>query len=247
MASLQFSDTTNRTGIVEMIELRTGTQSSTSSSYPLKVKTVDVNSALDNFISIAQKVSPSIKFDDTNYATEPKYTINLVSGTQAYTFTTDALSAQITAVDRVEIITASGAKKRLQPLNRDNITDIGLGSYEAVNGEPNEYEIVGKTINLYPAPNYNSTNGLILYTERTGSYFVSTDTTKVAGIPNLFHEYLVIRPSYYYCAKKGLPQAKFLQIEVDKMEETIGEYYRNSVKDSQQENVVMTAEFINAE
>lgn len=229
---MQFSDTTNRTGLIQMLEDRTGTQSVTSSSYPLATKTRDINQALATFLMLGQRYSRLRKIDDTNHSTKPEHTINLVSGTREYTFTVDGASNEILAVDRVEITDANGNTKRLTQLNRALITEEGLSEYRETTGEPEEYDIVGKTITLYPAPNYNATAGLKLFNDRAGSYFVATgNDTKVAGIPRVFHEFLVLRPAYYYCASKGLPQAKFLQIELNEMLEQIKLYYGSLTKD----------------
>lgn len=231
MAKIQFSDATNVNGLVELLARATGTQSATTSSYPLKQKTVDINSALDYFFYLAKKYTNKQKVDDTGNTTEPKYTQNLASGTQSYTFTTDSGSNKINAIDRVEILRADGSSKRLTQLNRESV-DVGLGSYKSTAGEPEEYEIVGKIVNLYPKPNYNSTNGLILYTERDGVYFTSTDTAVYAGIPNNFHDYLWIRPAYIWASLKKLPQAKDLLNLKTEMENAIADHYSRINKDS---------------
>lgn len=235
MAKLQFSDTTNLDGIVELLARATGTSSATTSSYPLKQKTKDINSALDNYFMLARKASPSIKVNDTNFTGEPLYSQNLSSGTQGYTFTDDSNSAQIQLIDRVDILRADGTSKRLTQLNPEavGLTDeTGLASYRSTNGEPDEYRIVGKNIYLYPAPNYNSTNGLKMYFEGAPSYFVSTDTTKNPGINNIFHDYLWLRPAYLYCAIKNLPQKNDLKVELEKMEAQITDYFGKYNKDS---------------
>lgn len=230
MAKIQFSDTSVN-GLVELLARATGTQSATSSSYPLKQKTVDINSTLDYFFYLAKKYANKQKVDDTGNTTEPIYAQNLVSGTQTYTFTTDSGSNKINAVDRVEILRADGTSKRLTQLNPESV-NVGLPAYKSTAGEPEEYRIVGKTITLYPKPGYNSTNGLVLYTERDGIYFASTDTAVYAGIPNNFHDYLWIRPASIWAAIKKLPQAKDLLGMKLEMEEAIKDHYSRLNKDS---------------
>lgn len=231
---MQFSDTANRLGLVQQLEDRTNTQSVTTASFPLKTKTREINQAMANFFVLAQMYSGNWKVDDTNHSGTPEHTINLAIGTRAYTFTTDSGSNEILAIDRVEVLDQNGNSLRLQQLNRSQIQPEGMSEFEEQTGLPQFYDIVGKTITLYPATNYNSTGGLRLFNERAGSYFVDTDTTKTAGIPRIFHEYLVLRPAYYFCATKGLPQAKFLQIELSKMEDQIKDFYQSRGKDSNQ-------------
>ena len=229
---MQFSDTTNRLGLIQQLEDRTNTQSVTTSSFPLKTKTREINQALANFFVLAQMYSGNWKVDDTNNSGKPEHTINLSSGTGEYTFTTDSASKEILAIDRVDCEDANGNTIRLKQLNRALIDDTGVEGFMNVAGTPEFYDIVGKTIRLYPKPNYTRSSALKLFTERAGTYFADTDTTQTAGIPRAFHEYLVLRPAYYFCATKGLPQAKFLQVELAKMEEAIKEFYQSRAKDS---------------
>ncbi len=110
---------------------------------------------------------------------------------------------------------AAGEWTTIESIDRevDNIT-----KYEGQTGTPVEYDITANEIILYPTPNYNLTNGIEFYISRTPSYFVSTDTTKQAGIPYIFHDYLWMKPSYLYCALKNLPATKVLELEVQRME-----------------------------
>ena len=64
MAQLQFSDTTNKDGIVQKIQDACGLTSATTSTYPLKRITKDVNSAIDNYFDLANQYSKQ-KIDDT--------------------------------------------------------------------------------------------------------------------------------------------------------------------------------------
>lgn len=226
-----FSDTTNRDGIIELIERDTNTQSATSSTYPLKVKTSDVNEALSNFFLLAIKAGGRFQVDDTNQTDQPTITTDLVSSQGDYTFLVDGStpSNQILDVRTVRIKDSSGTWKTLTQIDRE-VFDIS--QYEGETGVPTQYDLTGDSIILYPTPSYNSTNGLELNVSRTPSYFASTDTTKQAGIPKLFHAYLHLRPSYFFCLIKTLPQAKWLQVEVEKLEKAIKDYYsrRNRVE-----------------
>jgi len=229
---MQFSDTINRTGLIEMLEDRTGTQSATGTSYPLKTKTRDINQAVIQYDILAKQYSKNWKHNDVNNTKDPLYKFNLVSGTATYDISTDGTN-MIEAIDRVEVLDSGGIGIRLQQINRDTI-DIGMTEFYKTAGTPQFYDLVGTKLTFYPAPNYNSTNGGRVFNEIEPYYFLSTDTTKVAGIPSVHHEYLILRPAYFYCATKGLPQAKFLQIELQKMEEQIKTYFESRNKDDTQ-------------
>jgi hypothetical protein len=233
MAKIQFSDSTNKTGLVELLGRATGTQDATTSTYPLKQKTVDINDALDWFLMLARKASPGIKIDDTNFTGEPIYVQNLSSSTNQYTFTVDASSAQISGIERVEIETATGKTKRLQKMDSHVVgLDSEVGetfAQQAVDtGEPTSYRISGKYIVLDKKPNYTTTSGtgLRMYHDRCAYYFTSTDTAVFPGINNLFHAYLWLRPAYMWVLlKKGKAAAAGLKEELEKMEAFINVFF----------------------
>lgn len=220
----KFSDTTNRDGLIELIERDTNTQSATTSSYPLKVKTNDVNEALSHFFLLAIKAGGRFQVDDTNQTDQPIITTDLVSSQADYTFLVDGSTPanQVLDVRKVRRKDSAGNWEELTQIDRET---FNIDDYEGVTGTPLYFDLTGDSIFLYPKPSYNSTNGLELYISRTPSYFVSTDTTKEAGIPKVFHAYLHLRPSYIFCLIKTLPALKWLQVEVEKMEKSITDYY----------------------
>lgn len=219
----KFSDTTNRDGLIELIERDTNTQSATTSSYPLKVKTNDVNESLSHFFLLAIKAGGRFQVDDTNQTDLPVITTDLVSSQADYTFLVDSSTPtnQILDIRKVRMKDSNGNWKTLTQVDRET---FDINSYTAT-ATPEYFDLTGNSIILYPTPSYNSTTGLEFYISRTPSYFVSTDTTKEPGIPKLFHAYLHFRPSSIFAAIKGLANAKWLQDKVDEMEKAITEYY----------------------
>lgn len=226
---MDFSNPTDRNGIIEFIEKYTKTQSVTSSSYPLKVKTQDVNDSFSKFAMIAIQNSGRMQWDDTNQADYPVITFDLISGQDNYAYTVDGATPanQILDLHQVRIKDSSGNWKLLTPIDRQT-TDIS--QYQNVTGTPTTYDVNANGIIFYPTPNYNSTGGGEITVSRTPSYFLSTDTTKQAGIPKVFHPYLYLRPSYLYCVVNNLPQAKALAVEVAAMEKAIADYYSKRVR-----------------
>ena len=230
--SIQFSDTTNRDGLIQMIEDRTGAGSASASSYPLGAKTRDINSAFARLMSIAVKVSGRWQVDDTNQTDYPIVLYDVVTSQQDYAFVRDGSSPsnQVLDIHRIEIKDNAGNWKLLVPIDEADI-DVAMTVFESTAGVPEYYDKTSNAIFLYPKPNYDSANGLKFYFSRTPSYFLTTDTTKTAGIPDMFHEYLALRPSYLYCLSKGLPQASALKQEVVEMEESIRAYYGSRQRD----------------
>lgn len=202
---MKFNDTTNKNGIIQGIEKMTGTQSSATSSYPLADKTRDVNLALDNYNILANDAAGRWQSaDDTNHVDYPIIYADLITGVQDYTFKKDEQGNQILDIYKVRIKTEDGQWHTLK--QRDFQTQKEEVDF-VTEGVPTEYDLTANGIFLTAIPNYDMVDGLEIWVSRTNSYFVSTDTDKEPGIPNVFHEYLVLRPSYLFCLQNGLPQA----------------------------------------
>lgn len=237
---MQFSDTTNRTGLIELLEDLTTTQSATTSSYPIKTKTRDINNAYANFMSLAIRACGRWQVDDTNQTDYPIVTFSLVSGQDNYAFNLDENSNQILELHKLRIKDANGKWTDVEQIDR---REFDINQYQDITGTPEYYDITSNGIIFYPTPNYNSTNGGELYVSRTPSYFISTDTTKKPGIPDMFHEYLVFRAAYYFCLANGLKQSTGLGNEMLRMEENIKHYYAERNKG---ERNILTPEYINS-
>lgn len=206
MALLQFSDTTNKSGIIEVIARMTGTTNATSSSYPLLDKTVDINLALSNFLNIANKAAGKNQpVDDTNHTDYPVVYADITSGVQDIVITLDANGNQIQNIYKVIMTKPDGTKLVLTQVDITDADDYF--TIDATTGIPTTYDLSANGIFLHQTPNFTLAGALEVWTSRGGSYFVSTDTTKRPGIPERFGEYLALRPSYFYCLAKGLPQA----------------------------------------
>jgi len=237
--ALPFSDTTTRTGIVQLIEDRTNTQSTASTSYALATKTRDINLAFAKYMSIAVAASGRWQVDDTTQTDYPITEADLISGQQDYAFTLDGSTPTNYVLDihRVEMLDSAGNWVLLRPLDMKDVS-VALGAFQPNNGTPAFYDKTSNAIFLYPAPNYNwrlaneGRSGLRFYFSRTPVYFTTADTTKVPGIPDMFHEYLAIRPSYFYCLSKGLTEkARQYKAEMLEMESAIKAYYGTRQRD----------------
>lgn len=226
------------TEILDLIQRNTNTQNTTTSSYPIASKTVDINNALSNYFIIANGAAGNWKpVDDTNQTDYPIVYADIVSGQQDLSFTVDENGNQILDIYKVRALINS-EWVTLDQINQDDITDSDLSTIHT--GFPQRYYLNSNGIFLVEKPNYSLTDGLEIWINRTPTYFTTSDTTKKAGIPWVFHEYLALRPSYQYCLQKGLPQAvdyrKALYGEDGRsgMEGAIKKYYRDRNKGFQQ-------------
>jgi len=93
------------------------------------------------------------------------------------------------------------------------------------------YDKRSECVFLYPASNYNSTGGFKIEYKRIANYFLTTDTTKVAGIPLFHHEYLALIPSSVYDIKEGKGIGASQSINLQKMEDSIKSHWSKRGKD----------------
>ena len=229
---MEFSDSTNGDGIVELINDLAGTD---NNDYSLSKKARDVNSALNRFWLIAIKSAGRWQVDDSNQSDYPIITMNLVAEQQDYSFTMDGSSTpnQVLEIQRVSVLDSGGSERLLTPIDINDVP-VAMSEYRKTSGMPVEYDKNATGIFLFPKPaaaSVTTTNGLKVYISRTPTYFLSSDTTKKAGIPRLFDEYLALRPAYQFCFRKNLPQAKVLKQEMLEMEDAIGEFYARRNQD----------------
>lgn len=193
---MPFSETTNRSGIIQKIEDLTATQSATSSSYPIGSKTRDVNIARDEFKSIVMEVSGKWQDDDTNQTDYNIITFDLVSGQDNYAFSTDQTGNQILSVLKIRIKDQNGKWKDIEQIDR---TEFDINQYQDITGTPDYFDLTANGAVFYPTPNYNSDEGGELYISRTYTYYEVDDTTKTSGLPATFDAWFCYHPSYFWC------------------------------------------------
>lgn len=228
------------TTLLNLISRRTNTQNSTTSSYTTAAKTVDVNNALNWYMIIANQFAGNWRpVDDTNQTDYPVIFTDLISGQQDYSFTVDEQGNQILDIYKVRLLQPDGVTwKTLTPVDVSGYNDQDFLNL-VTTGTPDKFYITANGIFLVVPPNYSwrigteGKSGLEIYTNRTPTYFSVGDTTKKAGIPWVHHEYLALRPAYFYCLDKGLSQASDLRVQLygidgkGGMEEMIKNYYSN--------------------
>lgn len=231
--SLQFSDTTNKNGILQECEswiFGSDYGAITDNAERLATFTRNVNIAVDEVIVDIMKQDERWQFDDTNHTDYPIGTTTLVDGQQDYVF--DVTHIKITGVD---VLDASGVYQPMKPTDIDTIRNFGKGesltAYESADGMPEYYDVTATSIFLYPAPAAGSVtvaSGLKVYFQRAGVAFVTTDTTAIPGFPSLFHQIVPIKASNRF-AKQNSMQDKARELDAieQKLQGDITEWYSN--------------------
>ena len=193
-----FSNTTTKRGLVQFYEKEIGANYAdvSGNSDSLLEFTARVNSALDNYLLIWAKNASTWQGDDMNFTDFQIVTANIVSGQRDYQFTSDGTSNRIVDVSKVLILPSSTATTyvEINPIDELNIS-ISEILVNSVTGQPVQYGKLSNAIFLDNIPNYNVNNGIKMVVNREGSYLVSTDTTKVVGVP-AYHEYFYLKPAY---------------------------------------------------
>ena len=225
---MQYSDTSTRTGIVELLEDLTETNG--MSSYTIGTKTRDINLSFDDYQMLTIPSSGTWQADDANHTRYPNFKFNLTSGQQDYTFSEDEQGNQILDIYRVEMKDSNSNWVVLDPIN-EYMEEDAISKMEGESGVPTAYWKTANGIFLNKNPNFSQTNGMRVFYARTPSYFTTTDTTKEPGIPNGHHKYLAWKAAYYYWVPKDQTRAMNIYAEVQKMERDIKDYYSKRVRD----------------
>lgn len=219
---MQFSDTTNNTGIVEQSR---SIMRVDATQWPTYKIVNSVNNYLDTIAGYAIGADRRFQWDDTNHTKLPIGTTNLVATQSDYSFLTDEQNNPIINLTRIDILDADGNYRKLIPLDEAEV-DIALDELFETNEKPVYYDkIADNIIRLYPTPATSVTNGLKFYFQRTASYFVATDTTKSPGVSPLLHRGFVIASAYDGALTLGLENLQPLSVELQKEEEKMKQYF----------------------
>jgi hypothetical protein len=180
-------------------------------SYPMADMTDDENVALDRVASLIMKADNRWQFDDTNESDLPIATTALVSGQQDYSLDISHLD-----VTRVEIQDTNGKWHLLKPIDQSDVPHESLAQFAQNRSRPEFYDKIGNSVFLYPTPSYGQAASLKLWFKRGPSYFLTTDTTKTPGFNALYHDLIVLWPSYDYAVANGMANANqiFTAIEL---------------------------------
>lgn len=218
---------------------------SNSVSFPIAEKVDEINSALDDVFDMAFRTSGRWQVDDTNHEKYPTISTTLKAGQRDYTFTTDEQGNYILDIYKVMIkLSPTGPYQEIFPVDMQSDPDME-SFYDGldVQGTPTRYDKTANGIILDYLPETEVSLGLKIFINREGSYFTVSDTTKKPGFAGLYHEYLALRPSYYYAMRNGLNNMNSLEKEMLKMEAKIKQHYRDRSKD---ETPTLGGEHINS-
>lgn len=237
---MNFSDTTNNTGIVEQVR---NLMRVDASQWPTARIVNSCNNWLDFVAGYAIGADRRFQWDDTNHTKLPIGTTNLVANQSDYSFLADEQGNSILNLTQIEILDPNGNYRKLTARNMGD-TDEAEDELLRVAGLPTEYDkIADNIIRLTPKPSTSVTAGLKFYFQRTPSYFVATDTTKNPGVAPLLHRGFVIAAAYDGALTLGLDNLQPLSVERDREVDKMTRYFSNRNTD---ERMVLTPTRIDA-
>lgn len=233
--SLSYNDTTNKDGILQRIEQELGFPDAYISGDATRLKfwTGSINLALDKVFHIIFSADGKWQFDDSNHTKNPFILTELTINQRNYNFTSDEQSNLI--LDIHSVFARTSTSNPYYQLDAVDIQTDGDSSFtDGLNttGWPSSYDKTGNGIKLDYLPTATVTNGLKLFINREGSYFTTSDTTKVPGFAGLYHEYLVLEPCYRYARANSLKKKETFKGDVLELEKRIIEYYSRRDRDS---------------
>jgi hypothetical protein len=232
--SMQFSNTTTKGGLIQEIERNVGFNDGDISGNATRLSTftADINSALDSVLEIIFSAGGTWQFDDSGHSAHPIITTDLNSGQRDYSFVSDGSGNLILEVHKVLVADSTGLFRELTPADQQSQAPVNYLDGLNTTGQPNTYDKTGMSIFLDPIPNYTKEGGLKVLINREASYFTTSDTTKKPGFAGIFHQYLALRPSYFYCVRNKMQElAKAYKEEMVEMEEKIAAFYSKREKD----------------
>lgn len=226
---MQFNDTSGLSGVIQEVERLTDLGSAVISgdATQLKIFTAIANNKNRRIWATIFRANGNWQYDDGNKTDLPSSITNLSSGSRDYALPSDALT-----VNKVTAKDSSGNQYVLKPITVQMLNEAPDEFYET-SGQPVYYSLVGNTIKLYPAPNYNSTGGLKIYFDRDVFDFTTSDTTKTPGFASPFHALLPLKMAIDWLSVKEPTSPRLANYRNDeaKMEADLIRFYSTRFKD----------------
>lgn len=235
---MQYSDTTNKNGIIQMEELilNLGDAGISGNSTLLKQITAFNNAEYYDCVTDILKAQGEWRWDDPNYGNFPEPTKDLVNGQQDYKIpgaTTSADFSTFLTLIRVEVKDAAGNFVPLQRID-DLQINVALSEFHETNGMPQFYREEYDSVFLYPKPATGSVTtsaGIKFVMQRTMDEFTSADTTQQPGFAALFHERIPIGAALRYAAGRNIDSLiSYWTPRYERLKQQMMEYYADRNK-----------------
>lgn len=224
---MQFNDTSNEDGVIQMIEYTLSMEDQISGDSTLLAYFTNLINQWYRIANIyAWKNDKDWIHDDGNQTNLPRYSTNIVDEQANYKLPSDALN-----IRQVEVKDSSGNFYTLHFLHEDSAL-LKTQKEQETAGAPIRYRLNGRSIILDPKPDADqvtTTKGLRLTVDRDIDEFETSDTTKSPGIPTFLEPILYYGPSYEYASIHGMKDVVGLSAQMlggfEGLMKLLGEYY----------------------
>jgi len=224
---MMLNDTSTKTGLVQYAErkIKQGDAYISGNATRLLEWKARFNDAGREIWHLIFRVAGNWRYDDDNQTDLPSATQDLVSGTDKYLLPTTALT-----VNRLEIKDSGGLWRVLEQIPEELINS-GIDEYLKTDSTPIYYNLVGETIQLFPATNYNSTAGIKVFFDRSSVDL--SDNTDVPGYAAPYHKLTAIKGciDWYETQKPDSKVLDGLRKDEQRYESAITEFYGKRNKD----------------
>lgn len=248
--AIQFSDTTNKSGLIQLCEMYTGLGDGgiSGSATLLKQFTRLINNGVQKAIAAIVESQDDWQWDDANVtSTYPVAKRTLAVGQRDYKFTSALWSligveggsagsnAAITPlkIRRVDVTYDGTNWIRALPIDTEEMP-LGLGNDTNTDGRYStgapRYDARSSALWIYPAP---VTTGASVQLEFTREFaeFVSTDTTKTLPIDTAFAPMAALDAAADFCAANAPSLLQAIQMRYADLEARLRRHYGRKDED----------------
>ena len=196
---------------------------STSATYLNADKTRNINIAYHDVARLIWDSAGGWQYDDSNATTLPIARATLVHNQQDYSLPTNAMR-----LERVEVKDSNGNYTKLKQFDIHDVK-IGMDEYLETAGLPIYYDVIGRSLLLYPKPSsayVTLISGLSVYLSRSVTEFPTTATTTEPGFVVPFHRILSYAASLDFL--QDSQQRQFLITQKAKLEQGLIRFYSSA-------------------
>lgn len=202
----------------------------TSATYLNSDKVRNMNIAYQDVARLIWESASGWQFDDSNATTLPLVKTTLVHNQQDY-----SLPSTAQRVEEVIVKDSAGNWQKLKPFDIHD-TSIALPEYYETPGMPLYYDMIGRSIMLYPTPSSGYTtlaSGLGVYINRDVTEFGVSATSTVPGFATPFHRILSYAAAIDF--SQDQTQKQMLIAQKDRLEKGLTRFYsKRAVEEHQQ-------------
>ena len=199
---MQFNAVTSQQGLCQDARFLLGFGVNDSATYPNADIARNANNWYRRAVNLIWESVGDWEYDDTNASTLPLATTDLVAEQADY-----ELPSTAQKLDKVEVLDNDGDYQLLTPITKEMVTGEAMTEEFGDSGMPQYYDIVGRSIVLYPTPSASevtTTAGLKIYVSRDITEFNSTTTTREPGFANNFHRFISTGAALDYANGRGM-------------------------------------------